>query len=87
MEEQKKKRKIAIFSILLWLMLIMIMTVIMVNGIVRQNALEDSSDILRIRIKAEELEGYDFDEEYRNLKFEVVKIVRWRSFICYFSFC
>ncbi len=87
MEEQKKKRKISIFSILLWLMLIMIMTVIMVNGIVRQNALEDSSDILRIRIKAEELEGYDFDEEYRNLKFEVVKIVRWRSFICYFSFC
>lgn len=87
MEEQKKKRKISIFSILLWLMLIMIMTVIMVNGIVRQNALEDSSDILRIRIKAEELEGYDFDEEYRNLKFKVVKIVRWRSFICYFSFC
>ena len=87
MEEQKKKRKISIFSILLWLMLIMIMTVIMVNGIVRQNALEDSSDILRIRIKAEELEGYDFDEEYRNLKFEVVIIVRWRSFICYFSFC
>ena len=77
MESQEKakkenKRKTSIFTVFLWLMLIAVMTIITVNGIVTQNAVEDS-DVLRIRVKVEGLETEEIKEAYQNLNIQVVR--------------
>ena len=70
--KKENKRKTSIFTVFLWLLLIVVMTVITVNGIVTQNAVEDS-DVLRIRIKVEGLETEEVKEAYQNLKIQAVK--------------
>ena len=71
-EKQKKKRKVSFFTVFLWLLLIVVMAVIMINGIVTQNAVEDS-DVLRIRVKVEGLETEEIKEAYQNLKIQAVE--------------
>ena len=71
-EKQKKKRKVSFFTVFLWLLLIVVMTVITINGIVTQNAVEDS-DVLRIRVKVEGLETEEIKEAYQNLNIQAVQ--------------
>ena len=70
--KKEKSRKTSVFTVFLWLLLIAVMTIITINGIVTQNAVEDS-DVLRIRIKVEGLETEEVKEAYQNLKIQAVK--------------
>ena len=84
-EKQKKKRKVSFFTVFLWLLLIVVMAVIMINGIVTQNAVEDS-DVLRIRVKVEGLETEEIKEAYKNLNISALYYISASNVYTTFQF-
>ncbi len=66
-EKEKIKRKISVFTIMLWIALIATMTVVTINGISRSNALEGNTRTITLKIDFSEYltnENYKYYESF-----------------------